>query len=239
MAGVPLVLHQWHTALPAGEEEEEGEGATLPLYYACLRRVRYRTLPDLIRLRGTVDNGFGRGGKQLGFPTANLGPAQILAESCQSIEAGVYLGWAVVEHPDHHDSASSAIHKAVVNVGFSPTFQDQNPVKMVEAHLILDAEHKGKMQDFYHQTMRLQLVGFLRPEAKFPNFPALVAQITADRDDAAEALDLPLYNAFRRDPFLHPCVAGTGWAGSGGGDATASWEFAPLYVAMENMLNTE
>lgn len=239
MSGVPLVLHQWYTAMPVEEEEEQEEGATLPLYYACLRRVRYRTLPNLIRLRGTVDTGFGRGGKQLGFPTANLGPAHILAEACQSIEAGVYLGWAVVEYSDPHNSASSAIHKAVVNVGFSPTFQDQNPMKMVEAHLILDAEYKDKMQDFYHQTMRLQLVGFLRPEAKFPNFPALVAQITADRDDADEALDLPLYNAFRRDPFLQPHEVGTGWTGSDGGDATASWEFAPLAIALENMLKME
>ena len=53
--------------------------------------------------------------------------------------------------------------KAVVNVGYSPTFVGaENPEKVVEAHLFKDFP-----QDFYDEEMRLMLTGFLRPEAKF------------------------------------------------------------------------
>ncbi len=44
-----------------------------------------------IRLAGAVINGFGRGSKQLGVPTANLPPEQ-LAEELQGLPAGVYFG---------------------------------------------------------------------------------------------------------------------------------------------------
>jgi riboflavin kinase len=63
--------------------------------------------------------------------------------------------------------------KAVVNVGYSPTFEGQeNPAeKIIEAHLILGED--DEMTDFYGETMRLQLNGFLRKERKFPTFPEL------------------------------------------------------------------
>jgi hypothetical protein len=81
-------------------------------------------------------------------------------------------------------------------VGFSPTFVGrENREKVVEAHLILDssataataavsrAGGDGASQgslfvgDFYGCYMRLALVGQLRPELRFPTFPALVEQI--------------------------------------------------------------
>ena len=56
-------------------------------------------------------------------------------------------------------------HKAVVNVGFSPTFEGQeNPEKIVEAHLMFDDTELASPldpPDFYHEMMRLQLIGFL------------------------------------------------------------------------------
>ena len=56
--------------------------------------------------------------------------------------------------------------------------------------------------DFYGEVMRLQLAGFIRPEMKFPSFPALIAQITTDVEDAKDALDLEFYQAYRKDSFL-------------------------------------
>lgn len=80
------------------------------------------------------------------------------------------------------------VHKAVANIGFSPTFEGQeNREKIVEAHLILPRpdDNSGGISDegifggdFYGCTMRLVLVGSLRPEMKFESFPALVKQIT-------------------------------------------------------------
>ena len=207
-----------------------------------------------MRFRGPVDQGYGRGGKKLGFPTANL-PSKLFQNALQDVPTGVYFGWAVLEEGAADGSTTAATgrntrHKAVVNVGFSPTFEGQeNPEKIVEAHLIFgnggdgdESENPSPLDppDFYGETMRLQLVGFLRSEIKFPSFPDLIAQIRKDVVDAAEALDEDLYQEFSRDPFLQvrdksasSSSTTTPWVGSNGGDATASWEFQDVRSALE------
>lgn len=178
---------------------------------------RAQALPEILRYRGAVDNGYGRGGKKLGIPTANL-PSSLFQDALETVPAGVYFGWAALEDQAH----TNKVYKAVVNVGFSPTFEGQeNKEKIIEAHLILSEEEKEGMADFYGVTMRLQLLGFLREEQKFDSFPALVAQINADVVDAAVALETSPYSAARFDAFL---TDGDTWVGSGGGDDTASWE---------------
>lgn len=54
--------------------------------------------PFPILLEGEVENGFGRGGKELGCPTANLPPA-VLSEAEKQhglTNTGVYYGWSRV-----------------------------------------------------------------------------------------------------------------------------------------------
>jgi riboflavin kinase len=227
LLGLPLVLTKFETQW---QSDLSSESSDQPIYYAEIESVRYRGLPNIMMMRGAVASGFGRGGKKLGFPTANLGPSSVFETALESVETGVYFGWALVE-TDKDMGNGPLIHKAVVNVGYSPTFQEQNPVKIVEAHLILDESAKPEMQDFYNQPMRLQLIGYLRPELKFPNFPALIAQITADRNDASLALDQEPYSSFRGDPFLG--ATDRSWIGSTGGDTDASWEFVPLRPTLE------
>ena len=41
---------------------------------------------------------------------------------------GVYFGWATVEGDE---PGCGRAHKAVVNIGMSPTFEEQNPEKVV------------------------------------------------------------------------------------------------------------
>jgi len=45
-------------------------------------------------LEGTVIKGFGRGGAELGCPTANL-DAESLSDKLATIDPGIYFGWAV------------------------------------------------------------------------------------------------------------------------------------------------
>lgn len=52
--------------------------------------------------------------------------------------------------------------------------------------------------------MRLLLLGFQRPELRFPSFPALVAAINQDVVDAREALDEAIYD----DPRFRRLVEG-------------------------------
>ena len=74
-------------------------------------------------LRGPVANGFGRGSKKLGIPTANL-PCSLFQDALSELPCGVYVGWAAIR---------GSVHKAVCNIGFSPTFAgEENPEKIVE-----------------------------------------------------------------------------------------------------------
>ena len=187
----------------AQKEESNTENAKdkllEPFYFARLQRVRYALLPEAWRFRGPVARGYGRGGKKLGFPTANLVASAFFQNALQDLATGVYIGWARVESGDAHDSL---VHRAVVNVGYSPTFEGkENPEKIIEAHLMPD--EGVSMSDFYEKTMRLELLAYLRPEQKFGSFPELIAQINADANDAKQALGAhPVLQSARSDPFF-------------------------------------
>jgi riboflavin kinase len=219
--------------LPASESEWNDLLLTVPLeltelvddglFLARLKRVRARGLPKTVRLRGPVDTGYGRGGKKLGFPTANL-PSRLFQDALGDVDTGVYFGFVSIEGRDNK------IYKAVVNVGFSPTFQGkENKEKIVEAHLMVEDE---ELKDFYGETIRLQLTGFLRREIKFPSFPDLIAQINADVIDAKDSLDKAPYATFKSDDFLDTSKP---WTGEGGGNEEASWEFQKIREALEGL----
>uniref|UniRef100_A0A7S1FTC5 riboflavin kinase n=1 Tax=Corethron hystrix TaxID=216773 RepID=A0A7S1FTC5_9STRA len=230
------------------EGDAKGTGNPLdriPLYYAAARRVPHRALKKIMRFRGPVATGYGRGGKALGVPTANL-PASAFGDALLDFPTGVYFGWAVIEsgRPGKTPKKGRATHhRAVVNVGFSPTFEGkENAEKIVEAHLIVD--EGDILGDFYNETMRLSLVGQLRGEKKFPSFPALKAAIENDIINADDALDAPQFAALRADPFLVNVTRRIGteglpssddqWIGIGGGNETASWEQEVFVSALEN-----
>jgi len=204
----------------------------------------WTSVNPILRLRGPVASGYGRGGKKLGVPTANL-PASLFSSALEDITNGVYFGWAVIEQPHSNQGGRNIPVKAVVNVGYSPTFEgEENKEKIVEAHLItksspmekpsiaFDDKDGGDYQvnndideiegDFYDETMRLQLIGYLRPEQKFDAFPDLIAQIHQDIGNANEALDSMPYVFSKEEEFVKD---GVDWVGSGGGDGSASWEY--------------
>jgi len=112
-------------------------------------------------LEGSVVEGDGRG-RKLGFPTANIVPADDLV--CPG--HGVYAAFAGGQ-------------PAAVNVGVRPTFETGRGV-LVESHLI---DWEG---DLYARTLRVAFIGRLRGERRFPSVEDLVAQM---RRDVAEARD--------------------------------------------------
>lgn len=211
---------------------------------------RAKLLPDVLRYRGSVDQGYGRGGKKLGVPTANL-PSSLFQNALEEVTTGVYFGWAALERSENNGNYE--LHKAVVNVGYSPTFEgEENKEKIIEAHLIVEqdrekeagsidvdgeetenSDRKTVIEDFYGVPMSLQLVGFLREERKFESFPELIAQINADVEDAKLSLDCQPYKLCRADPFF--CKTSTVWIGSGGGDEIASWESAPIEKFLDSI----
>jgi riboflavin kinase/FMN adenylyltransferase len=118
------------------------------------------------QVRGAVIHGRDRGGRLLGFPTANL---TLQDELCP--KTGVYA--VTVEH-------ASVPYKGVANIGYSPTFQ--NGQFGVEVHLF-DFD-----KTIYDQPIRLNFVHRLRDEKKFSGPDALAAQIRQDIEEARELL---------------------------------------------------
>lgn len=73
-------------------------------------------LQTVLRLQATVVEGFGRGGKQLGCPTANLS-SKDLGDILETLPTGIYCGWATVD--------GQGPYKAVASIGWNPYFQNK------------------------------------------------------------------------------------------------------------------
>jgi len=117
------------------------------------------------QVRGDVIPGRNRGGRQLGFPTANI---RIQNELCPKI--GSYAVMVDLENTSC---------PGVANIGYSPTFDDRQFT--VEVHLI------GFSGDLYGKHLRVNFVKRLRGEKRFGSPAELSAQI---KRDVAEALKI-------------------------------------------------
>ena len=118
-------------------------------------------------VRGVVVHGDARG-RDLGFPTANLGGE---IEGLPPVD-GVYAGWAVVD---------GARYQAAVSVGRNVTFDPAGEVR-VEAFLM---DFSG---DLYGKTLEIQFVAHLRGMIAFDGVDALVARMHEDVAQAREIL---------------------------------------------------
>ena len=125
-------------------------------------------------MRGKVVHGHGRGGSQLGFPTANIGLDPSTIDRLKAMENGVFLGWAQVEGKD-------PVYPMVMSVGYNPHFKDQSLT--VEVHFI----HKFET-DFYDSTVRLVSCDQLRMMSAFTTLEALIEMIKNDIREAQHRL---------------------------------------------------
>jgi len=110
------------------------------------------------QIRGVVTTGRNRGGRLLGFPTANI---TLHDELCP--KNGVYA--VTVD-------CKGEIFQGVANIGYSPTFDDH--VFSVEVH-ILDFN-----KNIYGRNIRVNFVKRIRDEEKFSNISELSDQIKKD-----------------------------------------------------------
>ena len=125
------------------------------------------------QIRGRVVRGRDRGGKLLGIPTANI---NLQDELCP--KTGIYA--VTVEYDNR-------IYKGVANIGYSPTFDDNEFT--VEVHLLDFAEN------IYDEKIRVNFIERIRDEKKFADISELKEQINQDIKTADKIL--AAYNTLR------------------------------------------
>ncbi len=118
------------------------------------------------RLDGVVVHGEKRG-REIGYPTANLGEIE-----GQTIPAdGVYAGWLTV---------GINFWPAAISIGTNPTFEGERG-RQVEAYA-LDQEEL----ELYDKNASIEFGWYLRPTLKFDSLEELLVQMKKDCDKARE-----------------------------------------------------
>jgi riboflavin kinase/FMN adenylyltransferase len=123
--------------------------------------VARRFLGAPVMYEGEVVKGDGRG-RELGFPTANIVPAEDLVAPGHGVYAAFANG-----------------HPAAVNVGVRPMFETGRGL-LIEPYLI---DFEGNL---YGKTLRVAFVKRMRGEKRFPSVEELIAQIHRDVEEARE-----------------------------------------------------
>jgi riboflavin kinase/FMN adenylyltransferase len=122
------------------------------------------------QVRGVVVAGDGRGGPELGFPTANVDVPSDVALPGE----GIYACW--------YERADGSVHGAATSLGHRPTFHPRDGALLLEAYLL---DFDG---DLYGETARVSFVERLRDERAFPAVDELIAQMALDVAAARAAL---------------------------------------------------
>ena len=117
-----------------------------------------------------VEHGDKRG-RSIGYPTANMKLTDVMKPAF-----GVYAVRAnVIE-----DDVISATYNGVANFGIRPMFETDVP--LLETFLF---DFNG---DLYGKHMQVELIAYLRPEAKFDSMDALITQMNKDSERARTIL---------------------------------------------------
>jgi riboflavin kinase/FMN adenylyltransferase len=119
-------------------------------------------------IEGVVERGDARG-RELGFPTANLGLGDY-----QRPRYGIYAARVTLEDGNEHPGVAS--------LGVRPTFAPQK--ELLEAHLL---DFDG---DLYNQRIEVALHAYIREEKKFDGLEPLIAQMREDEAKARHLLAL-------------------------------------------------
>lgn len=118
-------------------------------------------------IEGKVVHGEGRGGKVLGFPTANLQ----VKENVVIPGNGVYLTMAAVQGSSYY---------SLTNVGYKPTFKgDQLSIEV----FIMDFQ-----DNIYEHELRINFLQKIREEKAFSSSDKLKAQIIKDLETAEKII---------------------------------------------------
>ncbi|WNB90356.1 riboflavin biosynthesis protein RibF [Bacillus sp. NEB1478] len=151
--------------------EKEGQKISSTLIRQCLKEGSVERIVSFLgrkySLNGTVIHGDKRG-RTIGFPTANL-----QTDDYTLPKVGVYAVEAYVDQKKYY---------AMANVGFKPTFKDNQLKPSLEVH-IFDFN-----SEIYGKTVRINWLKRIRDEVKFSSIDALINQLDDDKRKTLEII---------------------------------------------------
>lgn len=118
-------------------------------------------------IEGVVEHG-AKQGRELGYPTANIRLGSYVRP-----KYGIYAVRGRLSNGRTLDGAA--------NIGIRPSFDP--PIELLEPHFF---DFEG---DLYGQTIGIELVSFIREEAKFDDLEALKVQMAEDCEEAKRRLN--------------------------------------------------
>ncbi|KAF9449883.1 riboflavin kinase [Macrolepiota fuliginosa MF-IS2] len=189
----------------AAEDAAQAERPAAPFQTEDFRRARPQIVgpdepesPFPIKLAGPVQKGFGRGGKDLGCPTANL-PDDATEEMTNVAKTGVYYGYAQVLPPAdkicEFKKEDLQVLPMVMSMGWNPFYD--NSKLTAEIHIM-----HPFVRDFYGFEMRAIVLGYIRPELNYTSREALIDDIETDKQVALRCLERSRYHKYEKDPHF-------------------------------------
>ncbi|KAG8694476.1 riboflavin kinase [Ceratobasidium sp. 395] len=146
--------------------------------------------PFPVVMRGAVQRGFGRGGRELGCLTANL-PDESLDPMTSVAKPGIYYGYARVhlEGPGVLEE-DKLVWPMVMSMGWNPYYKNEKLT--AEVHIM----HEYK-DEFYGVDMSVVVLGYIRPELDYISREALIEDIETDKRVALNSMGRPAYEQHR------------------------------------------
>ncbi|KAF5225623.1 hypothetical protein ECC02_001387 [Trypanosoma cruzi] len=151
-------------------------------------------------LSGTVIHGYGRGGTQLGFPTANLELDDNVRAQLKPYKNLVLFGWGSVIAIPGKENCGEGPYPFSMSIGYNPHFHGVDLT--AEVYFIHEFA-----EDFYGAVVNILVLGDLREMGAFVSLEALVDAIKDDVRKTEEALQKPELKRLKQHSFLAPSLA--------------------------------
>jgi riboflavin kinase len=107
----------------------------------------------------------------------------------------VDLEYGSQEGGEGGEGKGTTVYPTVLSIGFNPFYN--NTQRSIEIHILSNFS-----EDFYGATLRLIILGFIRPEYDYVSKEALVEDIREDIRVAQRSLDREGYLAWKGDGWL-------------------------------------
>ena len=142
-----------------------------------------KTIPlEKIELSGRVVNGYKRGSKELGVPTANLEMCPDNIKKIENLLPGVYSG--TVQFITAESNSEELAEKygegfmekklrTALSIGWNPSYD--NSQRTIESYILDEFEN-----DFYGEELKIEITNYIRAESNYSSLDHLIMAIHND-----------------------------------------------------------